>query len=181
MPIPNNMTRIVGEIAKLGDATGKYDAVTRGSKQVARQLVRETILIPTVAALANGTTDTVANAATAFYAHANGRVLDCKFLPQGASAENATNYVKIELHRLTGAGGSGTAIATSDTRPVANSGTGSIAQATPYQLTLDAPNANFTRGQLLAPSIDQVASGVAVAAGTLVIRIELEDVDNFGV
>lgn len=184
MALPNLMSRIVGEIAKLATPTGKYDtdaSVTNGAKQVARQLIRETILIPTVAAAANGSTDTNANAATSFYAYANGRVLDAKFIPQAAAAESAANYVKVELHRLTGAGGSGTMIANTDSRPVANGGAGSFAAATTVNLTVDSPNANFTRGQYLAPFIDQVSGGVALSAGTLVVRIELEGVDVYGV
>ena len=181
MALPNVLSRIVGEIAKLGTATGKYDSLTGGAKLAARQLIRETYHLQTIAAAANGSTDTVSNAAPMWYARANGRVLAARFLPTADATAEATNYVAITLHRLTGAGGSGTAIATADTRPVANSGTGNVTKATPYELVLDKPNANFTRGQMLAPNIDQVAAGVALAAGTIEFEVEFEGVDAHAV
>ena len=181
MSVPNVLSRIVGEIAKIGTSTGKYDDLTGGAKLAARQLIREVYHIPTIAAAADGSTDTVANAATSYYCRANGRVLAARFIPQASVTEHTANYVKIELHRLTGAGGSGTMIANTDTRPVANSGYGNITKATTVDLTLDKPNANFTKGQYLAPFIDQVSSGVALAAGTMVFEVEYEGVDAHAV
>lgn len=178
MALPNDMSRIVGALGRAETSSAQY---TTTAKRAARNLVRAVYHIATVAAAANGSTDTVSNATTAWYARANGRVLAAYFQPTADATAEATNYVTIALHRLTGAGGAGTAVATTDTRPVANSGYGNITKATTVTLTLDGPNANFTRGQLLAPHIDQVAAGVALSAGTMIFEVEYEGVDAHGV
>lgn len=167
----NDMKRIAEALSKVEGSNSEY---TGSIPNAAKTLIRKTIQLGTSATNANASNAIAANASLAqFRAPGNGRLVSAHFIPTAAAVSNDTNYSTIETVKTQANGvGAGTAIATGSTT---TTGLGTLAPGAPVALTVtDAANARFTRGQVLAPRVTMVASGVAMAAGTLELIIELE-------
>lgn len=170
----NDMKRMAETFSKIEGSNTEYDG---SIPNAARTFIRRTIQLPTAATNANGSNAIAANASPhQWRAPGNGRLVQAHFIPSAAATEHAANSAQLEAIKTQANGvGTGTAIAAANTAPVANGGTGTLAPGAPVALTVtDSANARFTRGQVLAPKISMNSSGVAMAAGTLELLVELE-------
>lgn len=169
----NDMARIVSEIAKLGGPSDEYTGTQKPNPQeyASRTLIRRTLKFPMVAISAGGT---VARTASTHQEEAKypGRVLGAKFIPSAAATASDTDNQTINLVK------NATVMASMTT----NVATGNLVAGTPKALTLSATVANqrFAKGDVLGPSVAATGSGVAIAAGTLQVEVELEGpIDDF--
>jgi hypothetical protein len=170
----NDQKRMAEALSKLEGSNTEY---TGSIPNNARTFIRRTITLQTAATNANGSNALAANAsASQWRAVANGRLVKAWLIPSAAATEHASNNATVEAVKTQANGvGAGTAIATANTNTVANGGTGTLAPGAPVALTVtDLANARFTQGQVLSPRVSMNASGVALAAGTLELSIELE-------
>lgn len=171
----NDMKRIAEGLSKLEGSSDQYDG---SIPDAAKTLIRKTIQLGTSATNANASNAIAANASLSQWrAPGNGRLVSAHFIPSAAATSNDTNYAKVSAIKTAANGiGSGTAVATGNTT---TTDLGTLAPGAPVALTVtDAANARFTRGQVLAPKVAMVASGVAMAAGTLELLVELEQAWN---
>jgi hypothetical protein len=176
-PLPNDMTRIVGEMSKLAGSSPDY---TGNPKLAAITLIRDSILLPTASVLANGSNNIVPNAAANRRMLCNGRILGASFMPQGAVAAAGPNNATIAVKTIFANGVVNLTVASATTNTSgANGGTGNLVAgvATPLTVT-DLANTRFTAGTVIGPSIVQNASGVAIPAGTLQVDVEWEAADG---
>lgn len=170
----NDQKRMAEALSKLEGSNTEY---TGSIPNNARTFIRRVHTLPTAQTHANGANAIAANASPhQWRAPANGRLVKAHFIPSAAATEHSSNNATIEAVKTQANGvGAGTAIATANTNTVANGGTGTLAPGAPVALTVtDKANARFTQGQVLAPRVTQNSSGVAMAAGTLELVVELE-------
>lgn len=169
----NDMRRISGALSNLEGSSDQYDT---SAKLAAVTIIRQTHRFAVPALNANASNVVAANASPQIRAIANGRVLGAYFLPTAAAVAHASNNAQIGVVQLYANGSpKATALATANTAPTANGGVGSLAAGTAVALTVaSGANARFTKGTVIAPQLTQNASGVALAAGTVQIDIELE-------
>lgn len=170
----NDMKRMAEALSKLEGSNAEY---TGSIPNAATTFVRRAFLLPTQQAHANGANVIAANASPyQWRAPGNGRLVTAHFIPSAAASEHVSNNANLLVVKTQANGvGAGTNVASANTAPVANGGTGTLAPGAPVSLTVvDKANARFTRGQVLAPRVTQNSSGVAMAAGTIEIVVELE-------
>ncbi|HET9045095.1 MAG TPA: hypothetical protein VFN70_18195 [Burkholderiales bacterium] len=170
----NDMQRAADAVTKIEASSTEYD----GDKKVAaRTLVRRSFSIPVAAVLANGSGAIVPNASPVqFRAPANIRILGAQIIPTGTSAEHASNNAQISLKTLAANGATDVTIATANTAPVVNGGTGSLAAGVPTTIALvsNVANTRVTKGTVIGPAVAQNASGVLTTASTIQFDYELE-------
>lgn len=173
MSANNDMARAAEAIAKLESSNPDYD---HDIAEVAKTLIRETVVLFTSQTHANGSNAIAANAAPSQWrAPSNGRVVQAHFVPTAAATENSSNNAQISTYLLYANGWQNRALATRSTAPVANGGTGTLAPGVDVALTVtDKANARFTQADVLAPKVAMNASGVALAVGSIVMVIERE-------
>lgn len=170
----NDMRRIADALTNLENSSTAYDT-TPGKAAVT--LIRRSIPFSVAAVNANGNNVVAANASPSMHrAIANGRVLGAYFLPTANATAHAANNAQIGVVKLEANGVPvSTALATANTAPTANGGTGNIVLGVDAALTVaSGANARFTKGQILAPQVTMNSAGVALAAGTIQIDVELE-------
>ena len=176
MSLPNDISRIADSISSAIGSSTEYDGDKR---EAARTLVRRSILFPVAAVFANGagtSPNIVPNASPVQWrAPANIRVLGVTLLPTGAVVQHASNNANFAIKKLA-AGATGATIATANTNTVANGGTGTLAAGVEVAIGLvsNLANTRVAEGTIIAPAVDQNASGVLTVAATIQVDYELE-------
>ena len=171
----NDMERITSELAKLGGPSTEYTGTQKPNPQryAAKTLIRRTLIFPMVAISAGGTLARTASTSQ-YKARFPGRVLSADFIPSAAATASDTDTQTINVVKN----------ATVMAALTVNVAAGNLVAGTPKALTLDATRANqrFAKGDILGPSVAAVGAGLAIAAGTLQVEIELEGpIDDFSV
>lgn len=170
----NDASRIADALANLEASSTEYD----GSKPlVARNVIRRSVTFPTSAVNANGSNVVLANAGSLFRAPANGKVLSAYFFPQAGLTEHASNNAQITVKTLFANGWANAVIATANTAPVVNGGTGTMVAGGQYAVPANSTTTSsyrFSKGEMIGVTITENASGVAVPAGTIQLDYELE-------
>jgi len=171
----NDMERITSELAKLGGPSTEYTGTQKPNPQryAAKTLIRRTLSFPMVAISAGGTLARTASTSQ-FEAKCDGRVLGAKFIPSAAAtaSDAATQTINVTKN------------ATVMASLTVNIAAGNLVAGTPKALTLSATRANqrFVKGDVIGPAVAAVGAGLAIAAGTLQVEIELEGpIDDFSV
>lgn len=170
----NDQKRMAEALSKLEGSSTEYDGDIPDN---AITFIRRTIQLATVSCFANGADAIAANASTSQWrAPGNGRLVTAHFIPSAAATAHASNAATVEAVKTAANGiGAGTSVAIQSTKTTGAGGVGTLAPGAPVELTVtDGANARFTQGQVLAPRVAQLASGVAIAAGTLELVVELE-------
>lgn len=179
MAYPNDLSRIVGGLAKLEgsnpDLDGQFDA-----KKAARNLIRRTIVLVKPAADAMAADTTAYTAAYQYRARCAGRLLGAYLQPQGTATAHNDNFATISAQKADGAGGAGTTMASRTTD--ANGGGVSLAAGVTVPMTLSATVADtrYAAGAVIGFAIAKAGSGVAVPICNILLDVEEEDVDAYG-
>lgn len=179
MAYPNDASRISDGVAMIEESNPKYTGA-KGPKNAARRLIRRTIVLEKAAADGGAGTATTSDAAPAFVAPTDGRLLGAKFVPHAALTADPTNNATLSVDKRDGAGGAATQMATGTTTA---GGTGSFVAAVPVALTPSAVAATvrWAKNQLVSFAISKAGTGVIVPAGSWVIDIEEESADAYPV
>lgn len=99
------------------------------------------------------------------------RIRSCKFVPTEALVADNSNYADIDLVWNDGAGGADTTIASLNTKVT---GTGNWVADIAESLTLDNAEVKVAAGSQLQVKITKQGSGVAVPAGTFILKADWE-------
>lgn len=177
MALPNDMQRIVEEVARL--ATAGSAVYTGNVKNAARNLLRPTFVLVKPAADAMASDTTAYTAAYQIRMPRAGRILGAAIQPQAALTANASNNAVVSVQKGDGAGGAGVIMA-SYTSDVAG---GNLAAGVTKALTLSATAANlrFPINSVLSFAITKGGTGVVVPILTISVDIEWEDIDTYPV
>ena len=170
----NDQKRMAEALSKLEGSNTEYSGDIPDN---ARTFIRRHVNLTTAATNANASNAINANASPyQWRAPGNGRLVTAHLIPSAAATANADDYATIACIKTQANGvGAGTSIATQTTKPTANGGVGTLAPGAAVALTVtDKANARFTQGQMLAPKVSMGGNGVAMAAGTLELVVELE-------
>lgn len=171
----NDMARMADGIASLEGPSTEYTGTQKPNAQryAAKTLIRRTLKFPMVAISAGGTLARTASTSQEKMRYP-GRVLAACFIPSAAATASDTANQTINLVK-------NATVMASMTTDVA---TGNLVAGTPKDLTLSATRANqrFVKGDMLGPSVAALGAGVAIAAGTLQVEVELEGpIDDYKV
>lgn len=180
MAFPNDMSKIAGALAKLEASSGAYDS-TQASRGPARNLIRYEVPLIKPAADAMAADTTAYTAALHRRLPRAARILGAYVMPQGSLTSNDSNYATIKVVKGDGAGGAETIMASVAT--TATGGSGTWAAGVPEVLSVSATPANtrIARGEVLGFSIAKTGSGVVVPICSIVVELELEGEDAYGV
>lgn len=178
MALPNDVERIAKAVANIESSSPDY----AGSKTLAaKRLIRRSYTFEKAAADSMASDTTAYTATPGFSAPTDGRLLSVKFTPRGAATANDTTYATLNLNKSDGAGGAATVMASITTQITGGSGNLAAGVTKTFTLSATIANRNYTKGQLLSPSIAKASTGVVVPAGTYQIDVEEEGTDDFGV
>lgn len=179
MAFPNDMSKIAGALAKLEASSGAYDD-TQAARAPARNLIRREFVLVKPAADAMAADTTAYTAAFQVRMTRAARILGAYIVPQSTLTAHASNFATVKVVKGDGAAGAETIMASVTTEIT---GSGNWAAGVPEALTVSSTPANtrIARGEILGFSIAKAASGVVVPISTVVVELELEGTDAYGV
>ncbi len=181
MALPNDMSRTTDMVA---GATASNPNFTANSKKAARNLIRKTYTLGSVASvLANGDDAIVANAAPSVYFKNAVRVMGVTIQPRVAMVESASDIQTFSLKPISALGVIGNTIATGNTDTVASGGVGNIDVGQSFSLTVDTTydNNRLAAGTWVGVAIAPSGNGVVVGATSWAIDVEEEGPDGYAV
>lgn len=179
MAFPNDMSRIASALAKLESSSGAYDS-TQASRGPARNIIRYEVQLTKPAADSMAADTTAYTAALHRRMTRAARILGAYVMPQSTLTANDSNNATIKVVKGDGAGGAETIMASAQTT---TTGTGNWAAGVPEALTVSstAANTRIARGEVLGFSIAKTGTGVVVPICSIVVELELEGEDAYGV
>lgn len=175
MAYPNDMSRIASALAKIEASNGAQ--YTDAPRKAARNLIRRTYVLRKTAVDAMAADTTAYTAADQIVMPRACKVLAAYVMPTGTTAADNTDYATIKVQKGDGAAGSGTDIATGDTRAASLNALAAGVKET-LTVTSTEADARIAAGGVLGFAIAKAGAGKVVSPFTITVVVEEEGLDS---
>jgi hypothetical protein len=170
MANPNDASRLARDVGNIMS----YDYTLERAVVAVKGLIRERLFFPVVPVDALANTTVAANVNYSLVMPKAGRVINAGLISSANVTSNATAYKVLSIHSQ-----AGVALATQNTQPTANSGTGNIVVGTATTIlanTTTDNSARFAAGDPLYVVTEIASTGVALGITRWYVDVEWEGV-----